>query len=232
MAPLDYLTARDVIKAVRPGRQRRRSPGCRRSGCNCSRRSGRLRLRRGSQRLTNSGGALTPSDDRAALRAALSRSGPLSDVRADRGVPLHLSGARRWSTPIPRRSGRAIPVRRSAGGTRPTDRAPRRSRASWSMPARWSRKVTGAMPSGRRSASAPRPPLRRMAAWPCGPATRCAMGEDGLLRFIGRDDEMIKSAGNRISPTEIEEAVLLGRRERRGGGVRRAGRAAGPGASW
>jgi len=33
-------------------------------------------------------------------------------------------------------------------------------------------------------------------------------GADGLLRFVGRDDEMIKSAGNRISPTEIEEAVL------------------------
>ena len=32
----------------------------------------------------------------------------------------------------------------------------------------------------------------------------------GLLRFVGRDDEMIKSAGNRISPTEIEEAVLNG----------------------
>ena len=30
----------------------------------------------------------------------------------------------------------------------------------------------------------------------------------GLLRFVGRDDEMIKSSGNRISPTEIEEAAL------------------------
>ena len=35
-------------------------------------------------------------------------------------------------------------------------------------------------------------------------------GADGLLRFVARDDEMIKSAGNRISPTEIEEAVLSG----------------------
>ena len=31
---------------------------------------------------------------------------------------------------------------------------------------------------------------------------------DGLLYFVARDDAMIKSAGNRISPTEIEEAVL------------------------
>ena len=30
----------------------------------------------------------------------------------------------------------------------------------------------------------------------------------GLLRFVGRDDEMIKSSGNRISPTEIEEAAI------------------------
>ncbi|MEG3179821.1 acyl-CoA ligase (AMP-forming), exosortase A system-associated [Sphingomonas sp. LT1P40] len=35
-------------------------------------------------------------------------------------------------------------------------------------------------------------------------------GADGLLRFVGRDDEMIKTAGNRISPTEVEEAVLAG----------------------
>jgi len=46
-----------------------------------------------------------------------------------------------------------------------------------------------------------------MAVW-SGDTVR--LGEDGLLRFVGRDDEMIKSAGNRISPTEIEEAVLAG----------------------
>lgn len=32
--------------------------------------------------------------------------------------------------------------------------------------------------------------------------------ENGLLHFVGRSDEMIKSSGNRISPTEIEEAAL------------------------
>lgn len=30
---------------------------------------------------------------------------------------------------------------------------------------------------------------------------------EGLLSFVGRDDAMIKSAGNRISPTEVEEAA-------------------------
>ena len=34
------------------------------------------------------------------------------------------------------------------------------------------------------------------------------LGADGLLRFRGRDDAMIKSSGNRISPTEIEESAL------------------------
>src|SRR3546814_9789743 len=31
---------------------------------------------------------------------------------------------------------------------------------------------------------------------------------DGLLYFVGRRDAMIKSAGNRISPQEIEEVAL------------------------
>ena len=31
---------------------------------------------------------------------------------------------------------------------------------------------------------------------------------DGLLYFIGREDGMIKTAGNRVSPTEVEEAAI------------------------
>lgn len=44
-----------------------------------------------------------------------------------------------------------------------------------------------------------------VAVWSGDTAVR---GADGLLRFVGRDDEMIKSAGNRISPTEIEEEAI------------------------
>ena len=36
-----------------------------------------------------------------------------------------------------------------------------------------------------------------------------AVGEDGLFRFVGRDDEMIKTSGNRVSPGEIEEAIAV-----------------------
>jgi acyl-coenzyme A synthetase/AMP-(fatty) acid ligase len=31
---------------------------------------------------------------------------------------------------------------------------------------------------------------------------------DGLLYFVGRDDAMIKTSGNRVSPTEVEEAAI------------------------
>jgi len=46
-----------------------------------------------------------------------------------------------------------------------------------------------------------------MAVWSGDTAVADA---DGLLRFVGRDDEMIKSSGNRISPNEIEEAITAG----------------------
>ncbi|HYJ53794.1 MAG TPA: acyl-CoA ligase (AMP-forming), exosortase A system-associated [Allosphingosinicella sp.] len=37
---------------------------------------------------------------------------------------------------------------------------------------------------------------------------RVRRDEDGLLYFVGREDGMIKSSGNRVSPTEIEEAAI------------------------
>jgi acyl-coenzyme A synthetase/AMP-(fatty) acid ligase len=50
-----------------------------------------------------------------------------------------------------------------------------------------------------------------------------------LLYFVGRDDAMIKTSGNRVSPTEIEEAAVesgviaeacaLGRKDERLGAV-------------
>jgi long-chain acyl-CoA synthetase len=36
----------------------------------------------------------------------------------------------------------------------------------------------------------------------------CRMDEDGFLYFISRNDDLIKSRGNRVSPKEIEEALL------------------------
>jgi acyl-CoA synthetase (AMP-forming)/AMP-acid ligase II len=37
---------------------------------------------------------------------------------------------------------------------------------------------------------------------------RAVIGEDGLLRILGREDSMIKVSGHRVSPSEVEEAAL------------------------
>jgi acyl-CoA ligase (AMP-forming) (exosortase A-associated) len=52
------------------------------------------------------------------------------------------------------------------------------------------------------------PPWSRLggtAVWSGDTVVRDA---DGLLTFVGRDDEMIKTMGNRVSPTEVEEAAM------------------------
>jgi acyl-CoA synthetase (AMP-forming)/AMP-acid ligase II len=37
---------------------------------------------------------------------------------------------------------------------------------------------------------------------------RVRVGTNGLFFFVGRDDDMIKTSGNRVSPTDIEEAAV------------------------
>jgi acyl-CoA ligase (AMP-forming) (exosortase A-associated) len=47
-------------------------------------------------------------------------------------------------------------------------------------------------------------PLTELAVW-SGDTVR--MDEDGFLYFVGRQDEMIKTSGYRVSPTEVEEVI-------------------------
>jgi acyl-CoA ligase (AMP-forming) (exosortase A-associated) len=47
-------------------------------------------------------------------------------------------------------------------------------------------------------------PLTEIAVWSGDTVTR---DEDGYLYFIGRQDDMIKTSGYRVSPTEIEEVI-------------------------
>jgi len=54
----------------------------------------------------------------------------------------------------------------------------------------------------------PAPSFSKMGGTAVWSGDTVVKGEDGLLRFRGRDDAMIKVSGNRISPTEIEEAAL------------------------
>jgi acyl-coenzyme A synthetase/AMP-(fatty) acid ligase len=42
----------------------------------------------------------------------------------------------------------------------------------------------------------------------CWSGDRVVEDEDGFLYFVARDDAMIKSAGYRISPTEVEEVLM------------------------
>lgn len=70
------------------------------------------------------------------------------------------------------------------------------ARGYWRDPARTSERFRPAPPSSA---------VGGMAVWSGDTVVR---GSDGLLRFVGRDDEMIKTAGNRVSPTEIEEAAV------------------------
>ena len=54
----------------------------------------------------------------------------------------------------------------------------------------------------------PAPSLSRYGGTAVWSGDRAVRGKDGLIRFRGRDDAMIKVSGNRLSPTEIEEAAL------------------------
>ena len=54
----------------------------------------------------------------------------------------------------------------------------------------------------------PAPPVSRYGGIAVWSGDRVMRDKDGLLYFVGRRDAMIKSAGNRISPQEIESAAL------------------------
>ena len=54
----------------------------------------------------------------------------------------------------------------------------------------------------------PAPPASRYGGTAVWSGDTVRRGADGLLTFVGRDDAMIKTAGNRVSPTEIEEAAI------------------------
>jgi acyl-CoA synthetase (AMP-forming)/AMP-acid ligase II len=203
VAPLDYLTARDVVKAVE------------RTGATTlagvpplwvqlleamwpDAVAGQLR------RVTNSGGALT-----ARLVRGLRERFPNADVYPMYGLTEAFRSTYLEPALVdahPDAIGRAIPfadvsVRRADGSLAAAGEpgelvhaGPLVAKGYWLDAERTAQRFR-AEPDG------------SMAVWS---GDTVVMGEDGLLRFVGRDDEMIKSAGNRISPQEIEEAVIAG----------------------
>ncbi len=204
VVPLDYLTARDVIKAVE------------RFGITSlagvpplwvQLLEAEWPVETASQlhRLTNSGGALTPRMVRD-LRARFPNADlyPMYGLtEAFRSTYLHPGLVDAHPDAI----GTAIPFAEilvvGPDGARASQgelvhAGPLVAQGYWRDPERTAQRFRPA-PAFAGSGG--------MAVW-SGDTVR--LGEDGLLRFVGRDDEMIKSAGNRISPTEIEEAVLSG----------------------
>ncbi|HEY0413560.1 MAG TPA: acyl-CoA ligase (AMP-forming), exosortase A system-associated [Allosphingosinicella sp.] len=54
----------------------------------------------------------------------------------------------------------------------------------------------------------PAPPASRHGGTAVWSGDRVRQDGDGLFHFVGRDDAMIKTSGNRVSPTDIEEAAV------------------------
>ena len=203
---LDYLTARDVVKAVE------RYDATTIAGvpplwvqlleAEWGETAGKLR------RLTNSGGALTPR-----MVRGLREKFPNADLYPMYGLTEAFRST--YLDPAlvdanPESMGRAIPfaeilVVRPDGSRAEAGEAgelvhagPLVAQGYWRDAERTAQRFRPA-PDYATSGG--------MAVWS---GDNVVEGADGLLRFVGRDDEMIKSAGNRISPTEIEEAVLSG----------------------
>jgi acyl-CoA ligase (AMP-forming) (exosortase A-associated) len=201
--PLDYLTARDVVKAVE------RHGATTLAGvpplwvqlleAEWGETANKLR------RLTNSGGALTPS-----MVRQLRKQFPNADLYPMYGLTEAFRST--YLDPAlvdanPDSIGRAIPFAEimvvdgeghQASEGELVHAGPLVAQGYWQDPERTAQRFRPA-PDWSESGG--------MAVWS---GDKVRQGADGLLRFVGRDDEMIKSAGNRISPTEIEEAVLSG----------------------
>jgi acyl-CoA synthetase (AMP-forming)/AMP-acid ligase II len=147
-------------------------------------------------------------DARPAARCA-AEDAAVPDVRADRIVPLDVPAADEVDR-RPDSIGKAIPnaevlvVRPDGTPCAPGEPGELVHRG------RWSRSATGTIPrrrpsdSGRRLASHPDSRCPRSRVW-SGDTVRT--DDEGYLYFISRRDEMIKTSGYRVSPTEVEEVV-------------------------
>ena len=208
VAPIDYMVARDVVKAVeRVGATT--LAGVPPLWVQLLEADWPAATAARLTRLTNSGGALTPRLVRG-LRARF----PGADIYAMYGLTEAFRSTYLDPSLIdshPDAMGRAIPFADvwvvKPDGTRAAPgeagelvhAGPLVAQGYWRDAERTAqrfRRVPAALGSG-----------AGMAVWS---GDTVIEGADGLLRFVGRDDEMIKSAGNRISPLEVEEAVLAG----------------------
>ena len=202
VVPLDYLTARDVIRAIERHEistlagvpplwvQLIEAPWPAAAA---------LSLRR----LTNSGGKLAPSVVRR-MREVF----PAADIYSMYGLTEAFRST--YLEPAlldehPDSMGKAIPFAeimvvdaegRPAGEGELVHAGPLVAKGYWQDPARTAERFKPA-PAGSAHSG--------MAVWS---GDRVRRDADGLLYFVGREDGMIKTSGNRVSPTEVEEAAI------------------------
>ena len=196
--PLDYLAARDVIRAVER-HQISTLAGVPPLWVQLIEAAWPAAAALSLRRLTNSGGKLRPPSF--AGCGAL----PRRDIYSMYGLTeafrsTYLEPASRFAS---RFDGRRIRSRRSCGRCRRRDA----QEANSSMPGRWSPGAIGGIRRAPSSGSsrAPRAPLwrhGRLVGRPRPPRPR------RLALFRGPRGRMIKTSGNRVSPTEVEEAAL------------------------
>lgn len=205
--PLDYLTPQDVVKAV-ARHDVTTLAGVPPLWASLIEAAWPDEVAARLRRVTNSGGALTPPMvDRMRARFAAAAIYPmygLTEAFRSTYLPPALVAAH------PASMGRAIPfadvmVVRADGTQAAVGEAgelvhagPLVAQGYWRDPARTAERFR---PAPIWSATG------GIAVWSGDTVMQDA---NGLFHFIGRTDEMIKSLGNRISPTEIEEAVLRG----------------------
>jgi len=207
VVPLDYLTARDVVRAVE------RYAADTLAGVPPlwtqlleadwpDAAAARLR------RLTNSGGALTP-----AMVRRLRERFPAADLYPMYGLTEAFRSTFLDPTLVndhPDAMGRAIPFAEVAV-VRPDGARPAAGEAGELVHA-GPLVAQGYWRDAERTAARFRPAPDWMASggtavWSGDTVTE---GADGLFRFVGRTDEMMKVSGTRVSPTEVETALLAG----------------------
>jgi acyl-CoA ligase (AMP-forming) (exosortase A-associated) len=205
VVPLDYLSGRDVIKAVER-HQISTLAGVPPLWVQLVEaewpEAAALRLRR----LTNSGGRLSPSVVRR-MRELF----PLAELYLMYGLTEAFRST--YLNPAlvddhPESIGTAIPfaeilVVREDGSTTDADEpgelvhtGPLVAKGYWRDPERTALRFRPAPPGSRHGG---------IAVWSGDQVRR---NGEGLLYFVGREDAMIKTSGNRVSPTEIEEAAI------------------------
>jgi acyl-CoA ligase (AMP-forming) (exosortase A-associated) len=203
--PLDYLSANDVIKAI--GRHDVTTlAGVPPLWVQLAEAAWPPETAAKLRRLTNSGGALTPS-----LVRKLRHLFPQADLYPMYGLTEAFRSTYLDPSLVdtnPTSMGKAIPFAeimvvaadgREAGPGQPGElvhAGPLVAQGYWQDAERTAARFKPAPAWSRYGGTA---------VW-SGDTVRC--DEGGLHYFVGRDDEMIKTSGNRVSPAEIEEVAV------------------------